>query len=309
MRTRFLPLVLLATAGQAQTKPAPAVFEVDDVKTWVNVMKNAKPKTPTFTALTPKPGYVRGFVKDSSGKPLQNARLGVRSTSAGGFYSGAQGKTDARGYYEIKVPWGAAHFYNAGFSIEYGDGRVACSLHPADGQLDSFASAKGAVENFVLLDYGITNPDKVQDQPHYSGNYYGGYCTFDWNVADENPTWAEPSYLPANCTIEITFTPQAPLRGGIAAKSFVIRKQVNTVFGRVSVLNLPITTYRVSAKIVGGVALKMTETGPNGGGAFGIEPKKNASTVTLQLRPSSAQAERAVAGVSNWDPVSIQLTR
>jgi hypothetical protein len=302
-------LPLFTVAAHAQTKPAPAIFEVDATKNFVNVMKNARPKIPTFTTLKPKPGFVRGWVKDSNGKPLQNARLGVRSTSAGGFYSGAQGKTDAKGYYEIKVPWGAAHFYNAGYSIDYGDGRVACGLHPADGELDSFASANGSVENFVLLPYGIANPDKVQDQPHYSGNYYGGYVHFDWNVADENPTWANPEYLPANAKIELTLTPTAPMQGGGTAPTFVVRKQLNTVFGNLNLLNLPITTYNIEAKIVGGGALKMKETGPNGGSSFGIEPKEGASKVALQLRPSSAQAERAGAGMSNWDGISVQLSR
>lgn len=302
-------LPLLAVAASAQTKPAPVTFEVDASKTWVNVMKNAKPKLPTFTALKPKPGFVRGWVKDTNGKPLQNAKLGVRSTSAGGFYSGAQGKTDARGYYEIKVPWGAAHFYNAGYSIDYGEGRVACGLHPADGELDSFASANGQVENFVLWPYGITNPDKAQDQPHYSGNYYGGYVHFDWNVNDENPTWANDEYLPPNSKIEINLTPQGALPGGGTAPTFVVRKQLSTTFGSVNVLNLPITTYKVTAKLVDGGALKMKETGPNGGSSFGIEPKAGATTVTLQLRPSSAQAERAGAGMGNWDSISVQLSR
>ncbi|MDQ3650398.1 MAG: pollen Ole e 1 allergen/extensin family protein [Acidobacteriota bacterium] len=63
-------------------------------------------------------GKVRGYVKDSMGKPLQGAYVGVRSSAVGGAYSGASGETDANGYYEIAVPWGAAHFYAAGYTID-----------------------------------------------------------------------------------------------------------------------------------------------------------------------------------------------
>lgn len=252
---------------------------------------------------------VRGYVKDIKGSPLENAHLGVRSSVVGGRYSGAQGKTDDKGYYEIRVPAGVVHFYNAGYTINYGEGRAALGLHPADGELSSFASQKGSVENFVALPYGITNRDRVQDQPHYSGNYYGGYLFLDWTLADENPFWAQPGDIPANSEIVITLTPQASIYGGLPGRQIVIRKKIADSALSLAVLNLPVTTYKLSAKLADGTPLKLKETGPNSSAAFGIEPKQGATTADLQFRPNTAQAAMAGAGLGSWDTVSIKLSR
>jgi hypothetical protein len=293
----------------AATPTGATILEVGNSTVYVNVMKTAMPKLPTFPAVTPKAGFVRGYVKDITGKPLPNARIGVRSTAVGGAYSGAQGKTDTKGYYEIAVPFGAAHFYNAGYAIDYGDGRAALGLHPADGELDGFASNVGGVENFVLMPYGIADRDDVQDNPRYLNNYYGGSVVLSYNVADERPIFASPSDLPPNSVIEFTLTPQTPLLDNSQGKTFVIRKNVGTSWGQLYVVNIPIATYRVEAKIVGGGALKMKEVGPNGGTAFGIDPKEGASSATLQLRPSTAKAEMVTAAHGNWEHVSIALSR
>ncbi len=315
-QTAALAVLMLATsvahhsAAQAQTaSTGPIQLQIDASKNWVNVMKTATPTIPAFQALQVKPGFVRGFVKDIKGKPLQNAHLGVRATAVGGYYSGAQGKTDARGYYEIRVPAGAVHFYNAGYTIDYGEGRAALGLHPADGDLNSFASQKGNVENFVALPYGITNRDKAQDQPHYSGNYYGGYLYLDWTIADENPTWVLPGDIPANSEIVVTLTPQASIYGGLPGRQIVIRKNIANSSQPQAVLNLPITTYKLSAKLADGTPLKLKETGPRSSSAFGIEPKQGAASADLQFRPNTAQAAMAGAGLGSWDTVSVKLSR
>jgi hypothetical protein len=288
----------------APAAPANAMVLTVDANTKVlNVMKNAMPKIPTFPTVQPKPGFVRGYVQDLKGKPLQNAKLGVRSTAVGGAYSGAQGKTDAQGYYEIAVPFGVAHFYNAGYSIDYGEGRAALGLHPADGELDGFASNVGGVENFVLLPYGIANRDDVQDDPHYAGNYYGGAVSLSYSVSDEGTD------LPPNSEIEFTLKPQAPLIDGSQGRTIIIHKRVGTWFGQLYIVNIPITTYGVTANLVGGGALRIKETGPNGGAAFGIEPKEAVGAVALQLRPGTAKAEMALPAHGNWDSISLSLYR
>jgi protocatechuate 3,4-dioxygenase beta subunit len=256
---------------QTSTPTAATVLEVNAATAHLNVMKTTMPKIPTFSTLTPKPGFVRGYVKDSNGKPLQNARIGIRSTAVGGAYSGAQGKTDAKGYYEFAVPFGACHFYNAGYAVDYGEGRAALGLHP--------------------------------------GNYYGGTFVLSWSVADERPVFASPSDLPPNSVIEITLTPQSPLINGSKGRTFVIRKTIGTWFGQLYVVNIPIATYKISAKLAGGGALKMKEGGPNGGTMFGIEPKEATGTATLYLRPSSAKAESSTPSRGNWEHVSITLSR
>ena len=300
-----------------QSASAPATGDADNAITLqigakdlvVNVMKTALPKLPTFPKVAPKPGFVYGYVKDSNGKPLVNVKLGVRSTAVGGAYLGAQGKTDDKGYYEIAVPFGAAHFYNVGYTVDYGDGRAALGLYPADGELDSFASNVGGVENFVLLPYGIADRDEVQDNPRYANNYFGGDVIFSWDVADERFVQANEPNLPANSEIEITLAPQTPLLDGGAAHAIVLRKKISDGFGQLYVNNIPIATYKISAKLVGGGALKMKEIGPNGGQQFGIAPKEANGSATLLLRSSGAKAEMVIAGRGNWDQISIALSR
>ena len=285
------------------------MHDLDAQTRTLNVMGRARPKAPSFPKLAPKAGFVRGFVKDAKGKPLSNAKIGVRSTAVGGAYSGAQGKTDAKGYYEIAVPFGAAHFYNAGYSVDYGEGRVALGLHPADGELDGFASNVGHVENFVLLGHGIADPDDVQDNPQYSGNYYGGAVSFSWSVEDERPIFANGRDLPANSQIEITLTPQGALLDGSAGKSIVIRKRVGTFFGQLYVTNIPSGTYRLGARLSGAGPLKLKETGPYSSNPFGLSPKEATGTTTFQMRPGTAKADMVVGGKGGWDSVSVTLTR
>lgn len=288
--------------------PASAtIIEVDESTRDRNVMGRLMPKMPTFPTLAPKPDTVRGYVYDTHGKPLQGARIGVRSTAAGGFYSGAASKTDANGYYEIAPPRGAAHFYCAGYAIDYGDGRAALGLHPADGELDSFATPQGHVENFVLLPYGIADRDGVQENSRYANNYYGGSIVISYSVADDRSPGS--SDLPAGSQIEITLVPESPLIDGSRGQPFVIRKRVGSFFGQLYVNNIPVAAYRISAKLVSGGPLRMKETGPNGGAAFGIGPKQATGTATLLLRPAGAKAEMAIAAHGNWDQVSITLER
>jgi hypothetical protein len=296
-----------APAAPAAAPKGAIVHDLDATTKTLNVMGRAKPKTPAFAKLAAKKGFVRGFVKDAKGKPLSNAKLGVRSTAVGGAYSGAQGKTDAKGYYEIAVPFGVAHFYNAGYAVEYGEGRVAMGLHPADGELDSFASNVGHVENFVLLGHGIADPDDVQDNPQYVGNYYGGGVVFDWNVEDDR--FPNGRDLPANSQIEITLSPQGALLDGSTGKSIVIRKRIGTWFGQLYVTNIPSGTYRLSAKLVGGGALKLKETGPYSSNPFGLSPKEAQGAAILQLRPGTAKADMATGGKGGWSSVSVSLSR
>jgi hypothetical protein len=134
----------------AKAKPATVaapvgatVIEAGAGQLVVNVGKGLPEPRVTFAKLAPLPGKVRGFVKGSDAKPLKGALIGVRSTAVGGAETGAEGKTDAKGYYEISVPFGAAGFYASGYTADYGEGIVALGLQPADGEADEFATPKG----------------------------------------------------------------------------------------------------------------------------------------------------------------------
>ncbi|MES2461148.1 MAG: hypothetical protein V4671_11255, partial [Armatimonadota bacterium] len=233
------------SAGAAPAASASATeFTVPPTQLSVNVMKSALPPLPSFPKLAPKRGVVRGYVKDAKGNPLKGAVIGVRSSSAGGFYSGASGKSDAKGYYEIAVPWGAAEFYTASITQDYGDGRAAFGLHPADGEADSFATANGLVENWVLVPYGIADRDKASDDPKYSGNYYGGTLTISYYVMDSR--FPDDRSLPEGSEIEVNLIPAGPLIDGSTGKTFVLRRRVQesapTTF---YVNNVPVGNYKI----------------------------------------------------------------
>lgn len=315
--------VVHAPARPAPARPAPAgdagdvaaapeaarTIQLDASALTVNVMKNEMPQMPAFPKLAEKPGVVRGYVKDTRGRPLAGARIGIRSTLVNQF-SGVSTRTDAEGYYEVTAPTGVADFYCAGYAVDYGEGRAGLGLHPADGEADGFATPGGRVENFVLLPYGIADRDGAQDDPRYANNYYGGTVVLNWTVDDDRPVFSDRRNLPSGSEIELTLTPDGPLIDGSAGRAFVLRKPVrNGVTAQLYITNIPVGAYRVAAKLVGGGDLRMREVGPNGGKPFGIEPKSATGSAELLLRPQSAKAESANAAHGNWEHISIALER
>lgn len=302
--TRAAPQSIPADAGEAiHIDLQPATY-------YVNVMKGAMPRLPQFPALTKKAGMVRGYVYDSNGRPLKGAKLGVRSTAVGGFYSGSSATTDEKGYYEITAPAGVAHFYCAGYAVEHGEGLAAVGLHPADGTAGNFATPNGEVKNFVMLPYGIADRAKAQDDPRAGGNYYGGTVVLGWTIDDERGVFSSPNYLPNNSTIEFTLTPSGPMLDGSRGRTIVIRKTVGASSpNQLYVNNIPVGPYQVSAKLVGGGALKLRETGPYGNRPFGLEPKQATGKATLLLRPNTADAGSVPAAYGSWSQVSITLER
>jgi len=284
------------------------LLEIPKGMTFGNVMGTEMPAMPKFTALAPKPGKVRGYVKDASGKPLAGATIGVRSTLIGGAYSGAQGKTDANGYYEFVVPRGVAHYYNAGYAIDYGDGIAGIGLHPADGQIDSFASVDGAVENFVLLSHGITSRANLSENPRLPATYYGGALFIGAYVVSADDASTYPTSIVENTVVEITLTPDGPLADGSAGKTIVVRKTIGFE-GSYWINNIPVGRYRISAKLTGSSkALKMTYNGSNGS-VFGMSPVESTSSATVLFKPSSAQASMMSPGSGSWDAVSISVSK
>jgi hypothetical protein len=297
----------------SQSAAGATTFSITGNKNYVNVMKTAMPKLPSFPTLAVKPNYVRGYVKDLKGKPLQGAVIGVRSTSAGGFYSGASAKTDAKGYYEVQAPWGAAHFYAAGYTIDWGEGRAALGLHPADGEASQFATANGLVENWVLVHYGIGDRDKASEQPHYSGNYYGGSFTVSYSVADSRPIFANDYSLPDGSEIELTLTPEGPLLDGSKGRVFVLRRPVTSSTASLFyVNNIPLGQYKLQARLIQGgskAPMRIKETGPYSNRPFGLEPKEARGETIMTFRPGGAQAGMALGQHGNWDSLDITLYR
>ena len=264
---------------------------------FVNLMNNEMPEMPAFPALKAKPGFVRGYAKDWTGKPLAGANIGVRASYLAGMYSGAQGKTDAKGYYEFAVPKGSAHFYNAGFALIWGDGIAAVGLHPADGELDSFVTMDGAVENFVLLPYGIADRAKAQDNPGLPASYYGGSIWLYYGAYEASDNRPYEGYVPENSIIEITLKSET-------GQTFVVRKTAGfQSYFRIN--NIPLARYEISAK-VNGKPLNM-EFNKRSQTTFGMSPEKTNGAANVLFMPVTAKAESVAPQTGGWDAVTINL--
>lgn len=279
---------------------------------YVNVMGGETPAIPQFSAVPKKAGYIRGYVKNSLGQPLAGAKLGLKSARIYDGYLAASGETDSKGYYEIKIPTGGARFDYAGYTMAYGNGRAALGLHPADGILsESYPAATGAVENFVLLPFGIADANGVSSNARYRGNYYGGIMLLRYFIA---PPGQDPNdfgrMLAANSEIVITLKPIAGSNAQAqTARAFEIRKQVeNSSIGEFYICNVPVGRYEIQVKQTDGKPLRLKQKSPTNS-VFGIQPKETADSAQLIFNPLSADAKTAAASRGNWTDLEIIVER
>ncbi len=281
-----------------------ASFTLSATQNAVNVMEKVMPRMPVFPVLQAKEGKLTGFVADLSGKPLEDAYIGVRSTLIGGAYSSASATTDANGYYEILIPTGAADIYAAGYSISYGGGKAAIGLYPADGKLGVFESTKGLVENFVLLSYGLADAGDWQSKPSSSSGYFGGTLYINYPVAESDDPWAAPSSLPEGADIEIKLTPAGEMLYG-ENKTFIITKKADTQNRNFYINNIPVGLYTISAKLSDGRQLKLMELG--NANAFGLDPKEALSQAKVRFMPVDTKPNMVLPNYGSWNEVNIRL--
>jgi hypothetical protein len=288
-----------------KTDSSAKIVTVDKDAQSVNVMGGEMPAMPQFPVLAPKPGRVRGYVKDWTGKPLAGAELGVRSSYLAGYYSGAQGKTDANGYYEFVVPKGAAHFYNAGYQIEWGAGVAAVSLHPADGKLDSFVTMDGAVENFVLVPYGITSRENLQENSHLPSTFYGGAIFLNWYSVEADDNNAPAFAVRAGALLEITLTPEGKMFDGSAGQTIVIRKTLG-ISGAFRIHNIPLGRYRITIKANG----KPLNIKDNKGydAMFGMTPAETNGAASILFVPDAAKASMVGPQHGAWKWIGLNIS-
>ncbi|HEX8463443.1 MAG TPA: carboxypeptidase-like regulatory domain-containing protein [Abditibacterium sp.] len=246
-----------------------------------DVMGGQRPKLPVFPKLALKPGFLRGFARDSAGKPLVNARILISSPAIWGRSGSQSVRTDARGYYEIKPLSGGCTVRFAGYSTSYGGKIYGLPLHAVDGQLDSIDMA-GEIENFVLLAYGFVSRAAVADSGYASSSYYGGAFTLSYSLKRPDEMFAGPSALPEGGEIEVTFTPRGSLLDGSAGHILVIRKKLEGAY--FSVNNIPIGCYALRVKLLshGGGLLRVSEQAPAGSEA--LTPAQADGEVVFQPR-------------------------
>lgn len=315
MHLRRVPILFFLTLGvllggvQAQTGSTTAV-PVTDLN---DVMGGRMPKFPAFPKLAKKPGFLRGYVKDANGKPLQGAYVMINPPTV--FGSGftkrsITARTDARGLYEVPVPSGGCTVWCAGYGVDYNGIRLALPLHPVDGSLDSIPKDRGDIENFVLLTYGVANPATVNDNPVYSGGYYGASFTVGYSAREANDTFSPADWLTLGSEIEITLTPDGPLLDGTAGRPLVIRKKLtsSTYF---QVNNIPIGRYTVRATLIenGKTApLRLTDNShsPRKGG---MTPKETNDSATILFRSDSSDPAVLRVPGGNMERLSLLVDR
>jgi len=280
-----------------------ASFNVAGQTTYVNVMENNRKSLPTFPALKKIANKAIGYVKDSYGRPLKNASIGISSSIVGGGSTPAFGVTNEKGYYEISIPFGEAYYYNAGYTIDYEGSRGAMGLYPADGEMSaSFASANGEVKNFVLLPYGKGAPDEVASDPWDPNNYFGGSLTLSWMLRDGS--LPPEGSLPIGMVFEVKLTPLALVHAA-EKKTITIRKTVE--FTTLRIVNIPLGKYKVEIHTSNGTAMKMQQTGINRRPEYGLNPTSATGSATYTMIPTSADSKRVTPFRGAWDEVGITI--
>ncbi|MDQ3802039.1 MAG: carboxypeptidase-like regulatory domain-containing protein [Acidobacteriota bacterium] len=287
-------------------------LQVDQRTDYVNVMGDEMPVSPAFPALSKKPGFVRGYVKNTVGQPIAGAKLGLKTARIYDGYAASSAETDAKGYYEIKIPLGGARFDYAGYAVKMGKGFAALSLHPADGKLDeSMPASSGAVENFVMLPYGVGDAAAAANDPKYRANYYGGSLTVAYSIAPAGEDINDfPGMIAAGTEIEIILTPVNVLSDGNEfARAFSIRKKVeDSTYAEFFINNIPIARYQIEVRQSNGKSLRLRQKTP-GNSVFGMQPVETSQSATLLFNPMSEKAESAVPTRGGWADLEITLQR
>lgn len=303
-RTEVAKADTSAFSVSLKNTPAPKIIEVDKNTKHINVMGNEMPVMPSFPKLQPKAGKVCGYVKDWSGKPLAGASIGVRSSYFAGYYSGGKAKTNAAGYYELTPPKGSAEFYNAGYQIQYGDGVAAVSLHPADGVLDTWTTTDGLVENFVLLPYGITSKENLQNNPQLPSSFYGGAIFLSWYGAEADDGNAPEFAIKDGTLIEITLTQEGKILSNSDGHKFIIRKTAGA-YGELRIHNMPVGLYRIIIT-ANGKEVKIKDTRKNNP-VLGPIPAEANGAAGIIFIPGNADASMIAPQYGAWDWVNLNI--
>lgn len=315
MKNLFIAIILtfstFVSGCLAQTGNVPIksqTFRVDGNTNCVNVMGDSMPDIPQFPTVSKKAGYVRGYIKDVLGQPIVGAKLGLKSARIYDSYLANSAESDAKGYYEIKIPTGGARFDYAGFIIKYGGGLAPLSLHPTDGSLsESYPATTGGVENFVMLPYGIADAAKFGENPRYPSNYYGGTLMLKYMILLDGMSQSDvPAWLVRGSEIVITLTPVGTLSdGNLFARAFEIRKKVtDSSIEEFYICNVPIGRYDLSVKQPNGKPFRLRQTNPSSG-VFGIQPRQATGTASLIFNPFNTEAKGAVPTSGNWSAVEV----
>ncbi|RYX82456.1 carboxypeptidase regulatory-like domain-containing protein [bacterium] len=214
------------------------------VKDFSDVMKGiAPPKNPVFAPRAKKRGYASGQVKDTNGRPLAGATIYVSSSAAGGFRTSVTAKTNAQGIYEVALPVGICQVVDAFQRVVYNGKPYFLPLRAVDGNRDTFNSANGHVENFVLRTWGVANVDGAATEPKEGAYYFGAPIRAQWFHDG----------LPETGTIQVMLKPQGALLGGGVGHTFIFRMPVKgdgVLMSDYYFNDIPIGRYVMTAQVI-----------------------------------------------------------
>lgn len=180
-----------------------------------------RPSTPSFPNLARKPRTVRGYLKDSGGRPIVGGEVAVHVSAGGGFRTTHKARSNAQGLYEVLLPAGVAEVVQVDTDVVYNGQKFKLALEPVGAHAKQFNATQGHVENYVL-----------RAQQGASGGTIFVKDNLESGV------------------VEITITPQGPLMGGGAGRTLIYR--YNTGDGRhEAYLNgMPLGRYRLTARLL-----------------------------------------------------------
>lgn len=280
-----------------------------------DVMNGKMPRLPVFPNLAKKPGYLRGYVKDSRGKPVQGAYVMITPPALFGSSFSRNSTTvrsDAKGLYEIKIPpSGGCQIWCAGHAVSYNGIRLALPLYPADGEFDTSLPGKaGAVENLVLLPYGVANPSTASDNPVYSGAYYGASFTVGYSNREADDTTSPQQWLPLGSEVEITLTPDGPLMDGSRGMPLVIRQKM-TGKSYFQVNNVPIGRYQIRARLLtqGQEETLRIKENIRRDAKGGLEPKEAVGQAIVLFRSESGDPATLRVSGGNMERLELLVER
>lgn len=285
----------------------PQLFNLSPADENVNVMGNQLPPMPSFPALPKKKGKVRGYVKDLSGNFLKGAAIGLGSIRVGYSRVVTETVTDSNGYYELSLPLNSANFHYAAYAVDYGGGRAAMTLYPADGDLNDNPPIEGGVENLVLLPYGIADKAAAAENSNWSSSFYGGAIALYINIGiPDAPESVNKGSFDSGSTLEITLTSLGEMIGAKSAKTFIIRKKLSReTRNEFFINNIPVGKYQLTIKNKG-KAVGMRQRLPENS-VFGIKPTTATGEATILFYPKSGNPTEIGAGSGSWNQVEIFL--
>lgn len=185
-----------------------------------------------LAASAPPAATVGGQVLNTQGKPLPGALIWIKPAVTTGLLTA---HTDEQGRYQSARLPNVPYYTLAYYQTEY-HGESFCLRLAAEklGGYDAFSpdSAAGTVRNFKLQLSG-----KIPDSGGYP-SYFGSEVRLMWKGDyDAGKT------VPADSTVQSTFTPDGPMIDGTAGKPFTLNGSLNEQIMK----DVPVGHYRVTA--------------------------------------------------------------